>query len=271
MKLSIHLFLTDVLPEKKRFLNKFVKNKLFDHHGAKDIFANLKKHNIEGIEILLPDFVTIHDVSEVKKVTEAHGIKVYSVHQSLRFFTRTKMSEIRDLMEAAKILSAQVVVLHMNSAGLQIFDDSYIDEIHRLQKQYGIKIGFENREKYFGSVLNGYGWHEKKFADFIRKKDLFITYDVCHMGQTGGDIIRFFEDNKDRIINIHLSDYKKHFLNSSLRPIRFKHLPLGRGELPIAKLINVLKREKYDGLVTLETNTDLNELIKSADMIKNTS
>lgn len=269
MQLSILLFLTDILPAKRRILNKFVKNKLFDHHVTGDIFAVLKKNKIEGIEILLPSSVTRQDILEVKKVVDDHGIKVLSVHQALRFVTRTKIHEIRNILEAAKILSAKVVVLHMNSAGTQLFDNKYIEEIHNLQKKYGIKIGFENREKYLGSVLNGYGWHEIKFADLMKQKNLYITYDVCHMGQAGGDIIRFFENNKDRIVNVHLSDYKSHFLNSSLRPIRFKHLPLGKGDLPIAEFIKVLKRERYDGLLTLETNTDLDQLIESADLIRN--
>jgi sugar phosphate isomerase/epimerase len=271
MRLSILLFLTDILPKKRRFFNKLVKNKLFDKHVTRQIFENLKKHGIEGVEILLPSFVTTQDIREVKKAVDENGIKVLSVHQALRFITKTRISEIRNILEAAKVLSAKVVVLHMNSAGTQLFDEKYIKEIHSLQKKYGIKIGFENREKYLGSAFNGYGWDEFKFAELMKKKDLYITYDVCHMGQAGGDIISFFEKNKDRIVNIHLSDYRSHYLNSSLRPIRFKHLPLGKGSLPIVDFLKVLRREDYKGLLTLETNTDLEELIKSADIIKNTS
>ena len=269
MKLSILLFLTDILPLRRRFLNKIVKNKLFNNFTTKDIFNNLNKHKIDGIEVLLPSFVKNDDLLDVKKVVKNHGLKILSVHQALRFMTKTRINEIQKLFEAAKTLEAKVVVLHMNSAGSQLFDDEYVNEIKRLQKIYEIKIGFENREKYLGSALNGYGWDEVKFSKLIKEKDLYMTYDVCHMGQAGGDIVRFFKNNKDRIVNIHLSDYKKHYLNSSLRPIRFKHLPLGKGNLPIVELIKVIKNEKYSGLLTLETNTDLEELIESANLITN--
>lgn len=271
MKKSILLFLTDLLPKKKRFMGKIIKNKLFDNNSTIEIITQLIDSEIDGIELLLPTFVTTEDIEEVKIITEKNNIKILSVHQALRFLTITRLSEIKKILEYAKILSAKVIVLHMNSAGNQLFDPKYIAAIHAFEVEYGIKIGFENREKYLGSVLNGYGWDEKKFGELMQKEDLHITFDICHMGQAGGNIINFFKNNKDRIINVHLSDYKKHVLNSSLRPIRYKHLPLGKGTLPINELLQVMKQENYKGLVTLEINTNLNELIESAKILKNAS
>jgi sugar phosphate isomerase/epimerase len=269
MKTSILLFLTDILPSKKRFFNKIVKNKMFDDSSAVKIFDQLKSSGVDGIEILLPSFVTIDDIQEVKKLVDANNIKILSVHQALRFLTITRLKEVKDLLEIARIFSAKVVVLHMNSAGKQIFDKKYLAAIHAMQEEYGIKIGFENREKYLGSMLNGYGWDEKKFGNLMRKEDLNITFDVCHMGQAGGDIINFFKNNKERIVNIHISDYRSHALNSSLRPIRYKHLPLGKGSLPIQAFLETLKKENYQGLLTLEINADFDELISSAKIITN--
>lgn len=271
MKKSILLFLTDLMPQKRKLLSKIVKNKLFSKLSTPDVLNQLKVADVDGIELLLPNFVTQEDVLEVKKVVDYNGIKVLSVHQALRFLTKTRLTEIKKILEYAKIFSAKVIVLHMNSAGNQLFDKKYIAAIHAMETEYDIKIGFENREKYLGSVLNGYGWDERKFGDLMRKEDLHITFDVCHMGQAGGDIISFYKNNKDRIVNIHLSDYKNSILNSSLRPIRYKHLPLGKGELPINEFLQVLKREGYNGLLTLEINTSLQELIESAKILKNAS
>jgi sugar phosphate isomerase/epimerase len=271
MKTSILLFLTDILPHKRKLLNKLVKNKLFDNLSQDEVFGNFKKHGIDGIELLLPTNITAEMVEEVKHVVEKNNLKIFSIHQALRFVTKTRIKEIVDLLETAKALSAKVVVLHMNSAGKQLFDKKYIEKIHVLQEEYAVKIGFENREKYLGSILDGYGWDEKEFGELMEKEDLNITFDVCHMGQSGGDIIKFFKKHKNRIVNVHLSDYKSHYLNSSLRPIRYKHLPLGKGDLPIQEFLKVLREEKYDGLLTLETNTDYKELIGSANMIRNGS
>lgn len=272
MKTSILLFLTDILPHKRKLLNKLVKNKLFDNLSQDEVFGNLKKHGIDGIELLLPSFpISSQDLEELKSVTRKSDIEILSVHQALRFLTKTRLSEIKYILEIANALSAKVVVLHMSSVGKQIFDQEYITTLHKLEKEYGIKIGFENQEKHAGSARKSYSWGEEKFAELMTESNFSITYDVCHMAQAGGNIIEFFKKNKKRIVNVHLSDYKSHYLNSSLRPIRYKHLPLGRGDLPIGEFLDTLRNEKYEGLLTLETNTSYQELIDSADMIRNGS
>lgn len=271
MKTSVHLFLTDILPLRKKILGKFVKNKLFNKLKTDEVLSQIKKSKIDGIELLVPSFTTSRDIQDIKELVEKNNIRVLSVHQAFRFLTITRLPEIRRTLDYAKALSAEVIVLHMNSAGNQLFEPKYIAAIHSLETEYGIKIGFENREKHLGAAFNSYGWDEKKFGDLMNKADLHITFDVCHMGQAGGNIISFFKNNKERIVNIHLSDYKKHILNSSLRPIRYKHLPLGKGDLPLREFLAVLKNEKYDGLLTLETNTNIEDLIESAKTIQNST
>ena len=101
----------------------------------------------------------------------------------------------------------------------------------------------------------------------MKENEFFVTFDTTHMAHSGGDIVTFFKHNKDRIVNIHLSDYKSNMLNSSLRPLRFKHLPLGEGELPIEEFIKLLRKENYKGLLTMEINTDLAGMCESARII----
>lgn len=271
MKTSVLLFLTDILPEKRRLFNKLVKNKIFGNLPTDKVFSQMKKSGINGVEVLLPDFATENDIKDLKVVLDKNKMEAYSIHQALRFLTKTRIAEIQSLFETASFLSAKVIVLHMNSAGKQLYDKKYIDEIHRLQKKYDIKVGFENSEKHAGSVRNKIAWHELDFANLIQKNDFNITLDICHLGQTGGNIIKFIEKNIDRIINVHFSDYKSHYLNNSLRPMRYKHLPLGKGELPIVEIIQALKKEGYKGTLTLEIETNLQGLQASAEIIKNAS
>ena len=271
MKTSVLLFLTDIMPEKRRLYDKVVKNKIFDNSTATKVFQEFKKNGINGIEILIPQSVKPKDIDDLKKVVDENKIKIYSVHQPLRFLTKTKPTEIKKLFEIAKLYSSKIIVLHMSSVGKQLFNTKYIEELHLLEKEYGIKIGFENQEKHVGSVLNSYCWHSEKFAQLIAKHDFNITLDICHLGQTKGDIVEFFKKNKDRIVNIHLSDYRAHLLNNSLRPIRFKHMPLGAGQLPIKELIQVLKKENYKGMLTLEVETNLEGLLDSIRYINATS
>src|SRR6266568_7519504 len=140
MKTSISLFLSDILPHKRKLFHKIVKNKIFKGETPERIFIHLKSIGLDGFELLLPQYATTtdKDILEVKKLVLKHKFPVLSVHQSLRFFTATKVNEITRLFEVADMLSAKVVVLHINSARKQIFDDEYIQALHTLEKKYKI-------------------------------------------------------------------------------------------------------------------------------------
>jgi len=266
MKLSVALFLTDILPHRRRIFHKIVKNKIFVNKTESEVFETLKKCGFDGIELHLPLFTKVkdEDLMEVQEFLKKHKMPVISVHQRLRILTKTKISEIVNLFRVADIFGVKIIVLHMNSAGRQVFSKEYVDIIHSLQKKYGIKVGFENMEKFFGSLHRGHSWDEDEFAMLMKENDFYITYDVQHLAHSGGDIIKFYKNNKERIINIHLSDYKSHIFNTNLRPLRYKHLPLGKGTLPIKKFLQVLKTEKYNGVVTFEMHTDLNGVCEGA-------
>lgn len=271
MKTSISLFLSDILPHKKKVYHKVVKSKIFKDKTPSDVFRQLKKMGVNGFELMLPQFanVTNKDVEEIKKLTHEHHFPVLSVHQALRFLSATKIKEIARLFEIASLLEAKVIVLHINSARKQIFDDGYIKQLHELEKKYGIKVTFENMEKHVESYFHSHRWHPIKFAGLVEKTGFHITFDVVHLAHSGGDIMRFYKENREKILNIHLSDYRRHPLNSSLRPMRFKHMPLGKGELPIPEFIQLLQKEKYGGLLTLEVHCDMTGAESCMMVIKN--
>lgn len=270
MKTSAGLFFTDILPHKRNLYSKVIKNKIFTEGvHPKDIFKTLKESGVEGIEIFLPSYtkITLEDILEIKEELDTHNMPVFSLHQPLRFFSKTQIAEISLLFHMAQLLGAEVIVLHIANAGKEIFDKIYIDAIHDLQKKYGIQVGFENRERYLPSVRQKYTWDGETFGKLMEKNDFQITLDTTHLAQAGGDILTFFKKYKDRIVNIHLSDYKDNMWNTSLRPFRFKHLPLGHGELSIVDFLKLLKQEKYKGLVTMEIHTDLPGMCASAQLI----
>lgn len=270
MKTSAGLFLTDILPSQRKLYSKIVSNKIFGRHPSHYVFETLKRSGVDGIEVFLPSFqeLTAETFIELKQLLDLENMPAFSLHQPLRFLTKTKIPETEQLFEYGKLLGVEVLVIHIGLAGKQIFEEEYVDTIHLLQKRYGIRVGFENREHVIGSTKRTmYHWHEKEFAKVIKENDLYITLDTTHLAQAGGDIVQFFKDNKNRIINIHLSDYKHHFLNTTLRPLRYKHMPLGKGTLPIKEFLELLYKEKYDGLVTMEIHTDLQGMCESARII----
>jgi sugar phosphate isomerase/epimerase len=269
MKTSVSLFLSDILPYRRKMFHKIVKNDIFHDMTTDEGLQKLKKSGLDGIEICLSQYyeTTEQDIKDVTKLLNKHKLPVLSVHQTLRFFSTTRIPEITRLFEIADKLSAKLIVLHMNSAQDQIFDPIYIDALHKLEDSFEIKVTFENMERHIGSLFYEHRWHEVKFSELVYKTDFHITLDTVHLAHSGGDIIEFFKKHKDRIINIHLSDYRHHVFNSNIRPLRYKHMPLGEGQLPIKEFLEVLHKENYDGLVTMEIHGALKDICDGAKII----
>ena len=80
--------------------------------------------------------------------------------------------------------------------------------------------------------------------DFGMARNLYFTFDTTHCASFHDDVvaafIRFFSTG--RLKNVHFSDYGD----------SKEHLFPGRGEVPVVKLLNVIRRLGYDGMITLE-------------------
>jgi sugar phosphate isomerase/epimerase len=269
MKLSTSIFLTDLLPQKRKLFHKIVKNRFFGSNKPQETLHSLQKLGLEGVELMIPSYLVIsdRDFLEAKHVLDSCSLPVFSIHQQLRFVTKTRIAEIVHLFHVADLLQAKVIVLHISNAGKQLFDTQYVTLLHSLERKYGIIVGFENMERYIGGVRHKRLWHGDTFAHIVRENDFHITLDTTHLAHSGGDILSFFQHYKESIINIHLSDYRKHFFNGTIRPLRYKHMALGEGELPLREFLLLLKKEQYHGLLTLEMHTDFEGIRKSIEMI----
>lgn len=273
MRLSAWVSVGDLLPDKKtgfdRFIfGRFIKQTIFTKNNAQDVLLSLKKSGVEGIELLVCPNIQNKDIQKVQKILKGLDMDVFSVHQSISTLFNISILEITNLFKIANKLSTKVIVLHINVVGNQIFDEDYVKDLKDLEKKYNIKIGIENSPKSILSCFLSYAWKENEFLRVIRKTGLHITFDTTHLAQAGYDIIDFYIKNKNYIANIHLSDYKKHFLNTHLLLTSYTHLPLGNGRLPIREFLQTLKDNNYSGLITMEINGNLGDLCQSARIIK---
>lgn len=86
----------------------------------------------------------------------------------------------------------------------------------------------------------------RKLIEFGLERNLYFTYDITHLASCNQDTIEglllYLETG--RLRNIHVSDY-------SARKRR-SHLGMGRGELPITRILNTMWKLGYDSCITLE-------------------
>lgn len=275
MKLSAWVSVSDLLSKKESgfgefIFKKFIKQSIFNRTNPQSVLQSLKEAGVNGIELLISSNTKDEDIQIIRKMLRELDIRIFSVHQSVSTLFNIRLKEVSGLFQIANELSAEVVVVHISSIGDQIFDSGYIKSLKNLENQYKIKIGIENMPINPLWLFKTYTWREKDFCSVVDKDKFHITFDTTHLAQTGKDIISFYKNNKNRIVNIHISDYKKNFLNNPLMLTKGTHLPLGKGTLPIKQFLNVLKDHRYDSVITMEINGTLTELCTSARFIKNT-
>jgi len=275
MKLSAWVSVSDLLSKKESgfgefIFKRFIKQSIFSKNNPQSVLQSLKGTGVNGIELLISSNTKDEDIQRIQKMLRELDIRIFSVHQSISTLFNIGIREVSGLFQIANELSAEVVVVHISSMGDQIFDSAYIKSLKNLENQYKIKIGIENMPISPLWFFKTHTWNGDKFSALIKEKGFNITFDTTHLAQTGKDIVDFYKKNKDSIVNIHLSDYKKSFLNKYLLLSNSTHLPIGKGTLPIKQFLNVLRENRYDGIITMEINSTLTELCTSARFIKNT-
>lgn len=84
----------------------------------------------------------------------------------------------------------------------------------------------------------------RQMIDFLRNRNLFLTFDTAHMGSSKANFLHDFHlfYNSDRMRNIHFSDYG----------YGREHLLPGHGILPLARFLNHLRETRYNETITLE-------------------
>lgn len=275
MKISLYTDFSDIISAKETLVDKLSRLVMVDekHHMYKTlsldhILVSLKKAGIGGLELLVPKILTDKNIQEIKEIVGKHNLSVFSIHQSNNNIYNISLPEIQRLCKIANAFRAQVITLHSDVLGKNLFNQEFILELKKLQEYHRIKFGIENAPKSPFSLSKTYSYNASEFFSAVSNTGLSITLDTTHLAQTGGNICEFYRKNKSKIINIHLSDYKKSWLNRILLLAGKTHLPLTEGELEIKKFLQILREEGYQGLITMEINAGLDKLCQNALTIK---
>jgi len=188
-----------------------------------------------------------------EKISEAQRIlPVYSIHAPFVKLGSwgAHIDALRQSVTTARELGIGVVNFHPPSwFHRELTFYRWFRKIDDFQKELNcgnVLLAIENmpligkRLKLAPYLLNDY----KDLIEFGLKKNLYFTFDTTHVATFDRDVIvSFLSFHKTaRLKNVHLSDSQA----------AKSHLFPGTGDLPIARLLNTMRRVGYDGLVTLE-------------------
>jgi sugar phosphate isomerase/epimerase len=116
--------------------------------------------------------------------------------------------------------------------------------LHELQATTGVIIAVENLAYSYplaGLLKSVYYLNTPN--DWARLEHWAM--DTTHLGASGMDIIAVYERLKRRLAHVHLSNYNGK-----------EHRPLDDGRLPLAELLQHLRRDGYTGIITCEMDPE---------------
>jgi len=217
----------------------------------KEIFSLAKEAGFDGCELLIdrqvnrPDYLDI-----VRECCEI--LPVYSIHAPFLKIDAwgSKTNAIVETVKITQAIKASIINFHPPSwLSVELIFFRWFKRMEDFQKALGsegIRLTIENmprvgkRLMLTPYILNDYN----DLIDYGIKRNLDFTFDTTHLGTFGIDpvvgFLRFFKTG--RLRNIHISDYNE----------TDSHLFLGRGDMPVAKFLNTIRRLGYDEMITLE-------------------
>ncbi|MGH2515803.1 MAG: sugar phosphate isomerase/epimerase family protein [Ktedonobacterales bacterium] len=224
----------------------------FYHRGLAYSLRLAREAGFDGVELVVGGRYIIQGTAPYQRAVAASGVSVLSVHPPfylLPGWPRRFTQSIPQLASITQALGGELCVVHTPfltstetpralrySAGLRqaLAAADLRIEIALESSQYN-----ERDRRYLLDDL-------RALVDFAQERGCAVTFDTCHAGANGEDILACYEIVRPALRNVHLSDV----IWRAGKPITHR-LP-GEGTLPLAPFLGLLARDGYDGLVTLE-------------------
>jgi sugar phosphate isomerase/epimerase len=221
------------------------------HLPIREVFEMAREAGFDGCDLVAGK--AFGDARHVETVRDCLEIlPALSMHAPFNQITGwgNKIDSLLRSIELGKVFGAKVVNFHPPSWLAREFRYyRWFRKIRDFQKELGcapLCLTIENMPLIKlilpPYVLNNF----ERLIAFGVERNLHFTFDITHLGTYGYDTIKAFVKYLEtgRLRNVHISDY-------SLWREK-EHLGIGRGELPIVRLLNTMRRLGYDEMVTLE-------------------
>lgn len=201
--------------------------------GAKDFEGSMKRlAEIGYCDIELPGLMG-REPADIRRVTDANGLKVSSIHAGL-FPSFSLKNDPKQLAEVAGVIGAKRIVLPMPSGilkgqlqpgetvqaaimrgvranGVDFWKQlaQMLNERAAALKPHGIELSYHNHSFEFLSLGDTTGWDV--LAKETDPKLVFFEADVGWLTSAGIDPVAFFKRHSGRIRQLHVKDVQRGF------------------------------------------------------------
>ena len=235
------------------------------HLPIGEVFLIAKEAGFDGCELVVgKDFNRPGHVHTVEKCAEI--LPPLSIHAPFVSMAAwgDEIAALQRTMELAKPLRTELVTFHPPSWLAREFRFwrwfRHVSDFQQELRCGNVCLAIENMPLLRLMIPPYFFNRYQRLIRFGMERNLYFTYDITHIGTYGYDIIPVFLRylKTGRLRNVHVSDYSTWNEKS--------HLGIGRGELPVVRLLNTMRRMGFDEKVTLEMQPQ--ELPRKAEWLQ---
>lgn len=213
-------------------------------------FAFASRLGYDAVEVMVALDPVSQSANKLKHLSEYHEIPVCAVHSPCLLITQRVWGEpwikLERSAELAHELDADVVVVHPPFRWQRAYAEAFVEGIAELEDRTGIAFCVENMYPWRASAkreMEMYvpGW------DPSLESYAHTTLDLSHAATAHSDPLEMAVRMGDRLRHIHLTD--------GSGSAKDEHLVPGRGNQPVAELLEHLAEQGFRGHVVAEINT----------------
>jgi len=234
------------------------------HLPLRATFRLAAEAGFEGIELVPALELWARGPRRVAAMAKEYGLDIYSVHQTILPVSPRggRSRRIVDAVEIALELGCPCVVIH-GPWCLRWGDRNAQRWLRTLEscqtrlKGSGTRLAIENPGSYSDIDMHHVLSPLPLLLSFAGRRDLDITFDTCHAGTAGLDLLDAYALIGDRLKNVHLSDLAMGTRpggNHAMDTLFSHHQMPGEGVLPLAEFISRLKGDGFQGPLSLEVS-----------------
>jgi sugar phosphate isomerase/epimerase len=204
----------------------------------------------DAIEVMVGTDETSQDIDQVRHLADYHGVPVCAVHAPCLLVTQRvwgsdPWGKLETSAEMAHAVGADVVVVHPPFRWQRDYARAFVEGVALLEERTGIAFAVENMYPWRASrrEMQVYAPHwDPVGLDYAN-----TTLDVSHASTARMDSLELAKKLGPSLRHLHLTD--------GSGSAKDEHLIPGRGNQPVAELLEHLASVGFAGHVVLEVNT----------------
>ena len=228
------------------------------------VFALARETGYDGLEVALGPGGIPSDGSGLRRLSQEYGLPIFSIHPPMVALPG-RSHHHRLLPQMALLaceLECQFIVIHAPKARSlsQGIGEEYVaavDECVESLKGASPRLCLENQAVFRPEDREYTLCAPHDLQAFAERHGVLVTLDTAHAASFPYSILEAYEALGSMVVNVHLSDFRQ---GLSIPPwfnfhSYFKHHQMpGEADLPLVAFLERLKKDGYDGVITVEVS-----------------